>query len=125
VEISRAALFGLGLGAVILTGGLIAIWQEDAPLSADQPDTELTWYQSSQFEKLVVGKKKPEVIALLGTPISAHSLIAPGTQAYDYSPAAKFLGSVSFRVVDDATGLAQRFVTIEFDELGIATGVRY
>ena len=127
MKISRGRLFVFGLIGMVIAGTLFAALYEraaDQVMRAEVAD-ELTWYRSSQFEKLLVGKTKQEVVALLGTPLSTHSLIGPRTQAYSYSPGESYLGPVKFRVVDDLTGLTQRFVSIHFDEAGYATGVQY
>ena len=41
------------------------------------------------------------------------------------SPAESYKGSVGFRVRDDATGLIQDNIVIDFDEAGVANGIHY
>jgi hypothetical protein len=117
------------IACAVLAAGLITvfIWRpmpSSSPPSADAaPPYQV--YKLSEFQHAIIGKSKAEVVAMLGTPLAVNSGIDPGTQTYDYSPSETYLGPVGFRVVDDTTGLEQRFVMIRFGVTGHVENFSY
>lgn len=121
---TKAVILGVMTLAVVGAG-----WHQYRTIKAvpisERNETEVRTYHSKEFQKLVIGKSKKEIISLLGTPLSVDSGISPGMQNYRYSPAESYLGQVGFRVVDEGTGLTQQFVTISFSEVGYAIDIFY
>lgn len=127
----------LASSAVRIAGGFEA---RDHPLTPDLRDAALQklaelrgdaaghsqalrTYSASEFRELLAGKSKNEVIQILGKPLSIDDGVVPGSQMYDYSPAETYKGTVSFRVVDDTTGMTVRFVTITFGPADTVIGI--
>ena len=82
-------------------------------------------YGRDEFRHLVIGKSAAGIISLLGRPLSVNDGIEPGSQIYDYSSNETFLGSVPFRVVDQATGLTLQSVTLVIGSDGRTESVQF
>jgi hypothetical protein len=126
LKVAGAVVFGMliagGACFLVMRPNHILFMKSNSAEGTLQP---VRVYKLSEFERSIVGKSKIEVIAALGTPLAVNSGIDPGSQTYNYSPAESYLGPVSFRVVDDATGLEQQSVMIRFDPVGHVENISY
>lgn len=102
-----------------------AVVDQVAEAIPQAPAPQIPVYSETEFRRLVAGKSREEIIGRLGRPIAVYDGVSEGAKLYNYSPAMSFEGYVGFRVKDDVTGIEYKFVTVEFDPEGYATGVHF
>ncbi len=117
----RIVIAALIATAVLISGISIFVLHRHRAPEETASTERLTIYSRSEFETLLSGKNKQEVIAVLGTPGSVEQGIDPGTEYYEYS--AEF--GPQFAVIDETTGLQMKSVSVWFNSTGDFDHIQY